>query len=258
MLAPSDEPDGVLRADTDEARTWTVDELAHDAGIPTSTLRLYQHRRLLPPPERRGRIAVYGPAHQARLALIAQLQGRGFSLAAIKDLLDAWEAGQGVGHLLGVDALVPGLARQPLRLPLTQLLGRFAGALVTQDDVRRAIALGLLEVDGTDAVVPDAAFAETGPALARLGIPVGEILDEYAALQETVEAMVERFRGVFERNVWARFVADGRPPDAVPSLVADVEQLADVAVTVVGTALRAQFAALAERYLADAADPSAT
>jgi DNA-binding transcriptional MerR regulator len=234
-------------------RTWTVDELAHDAGIPTSTLRLYQHRRLLPPPERRGRIAVYGPGHRARLDLIAQLQGRGFSLAAIKDLLDAWDAGQGVGHLLGLDALVPGLARQPVRLPLTELLARFGGAPVTQADVQRAIALGLLEVAGLDAIVHDAAFADTGPALARLGIPVTEILDEYEALLTTVDAVAERFRAVFERNVWAPFVADGRQADAVPALVGDVEQLADVAVTVVGTALRARFAALAARYLAEAA-----
>jgi DNA-binding transcriptional MerR regulator len=235
--------------------TWTVDELARDAGIPTSTVRLYQHRRLLPAPERRGRTAVYGTVHRGRLDLIAQLQARGFSLAAIKDLLDAWDAGHGVGHLLGVDALAPGLARPPVRLPLLDLLARFAGAPVTQADVQRAVELGLLELDGTDAVVHDAAFAEAGPALARLGIPVGEILDEYEALQGTVDAMVERFQAVFERHVWASFTDAGRPADRVPTLVADVEQLADVAVAVVGTALRLRFADLARRYLADAAEP---
>jgi hypothetical protein len=142
-----------------------------------------------------------------------------------------------------------------VRLPLTELLARFGGAPVTQADVQRAIALGLLEVDGLDAIVHDAAFADTGPALARLGIPVVEILDEYEALLATVDALAERFRAVFERNVWTPFVAGGRQADAVPALVADVEQLADVAVTVVGATLRSRFAEIAQRYLAEAAAP---
>jgi DNA-binding transcriptional MerR regulator len=248
-------PHCAVRAD-DEEPTWTVDELARDAGIPTSTVRLYQHRRLLPPPGRRGRVAVYGPVHRGRLTLIAQLQARGFSLAAIKDLLDAWDAGQDVGQLLGVGALVPGLVRQPVRLPVVDLLARFAGAPLTQADVQRAVALGLMDLDGTDAVVHDATFLEAGPSLVRLGIPIGEILDEYEALVASVDAIAERFRAVFERHVWAPFTEAGRPADRVPELVGDVEQLADVALGVVGSALRLRFADLAARYLAEAAGPS--
>jgi DNA-binding transcriptional MerR regulator len=247
-------PDCTVRADDDDP-SWTVDELARDAGIPTSTVRLYQHRRLLPAPERRGRVAVYGPVHRGRLELIARLQSRGFSLAAIRDLLDAWEAGHDVGQLLGVGALVPGLARRPVQLPIADLLARFAGAPLTQADVQRAVGLGLMDLDGTDAVVHDAAFLDAGPALVRLGIPVGEILDEYEALVGSVDAIAERFRAVFERHVWQPFTEAGRPADDVPELVADVERLADVALSVVASALRLRFADLAARYLAEATGP---
>ena len=64
-----------------------VDELAHAAGLVVSTVRLYQSRGLLPPPTKRGRVGWYGPDHLARLRLIADLQERGFSLAAIRELV---------------------------------------------------------------------------------------------------------------------------------------------------------------------------
>jgi len=66
----------------------TIDELARDFALPVSTLRMYQHRGLLPAPERRGRVAYYGDDHADRLRMLIALQERGFSLAAIKELLD--------------------------------------------------------------------------------------------------------------------------------------------------------------------------
>jgi DNA-binding transcriptional MerR regulator len=69
---------------TDDARGHTIDELAHEFQVPVSTLRMYQHRGLVPPPERRGRIGYYGAEHRARLKLVGELQARGFSLAGIK------------------------------------------------------------------------------------------------------------------------------------------------------------------------------
>jgi len=47
-----------------------VDQLAARAGLPVRTIREYQTTGLLPGPERRGRVGIYGPTHLARLALI--------------------------------------------------------------------------------------------------------------------------------------------------------------------------------------------
>jgi hypothetical protein len=71
---------------------------------------------LLPPPERRGRIGVYGAQHVERLALIGRLQRRGYSLAGIKDLLAAWDAGADLTTLLGVDSGPAALDETPLRI----------------------------------------------------------------------------------------------------------------------------------------------
>src|SRR6478736_2522317 len=104
---------------------WTVDQLAHDHGLPVSTVRLYQTRGLLPAPRREGRVGYYDDEHRRRLRLIAQLQERGFSLASIKELLDGMAAGQSLPVVLGVgDAPATWLPEEPLALTLAELLDR--------------------------------------------------------------------------------------------------------------------------------------
>jgi DNA-binding transcriptional MerR regulator len=242
-----------------DASGLTIDDLAREAELPTSTIRLYQNRGLLPAPERRGRVGYYGQHHRDRLRLIAHLQDRGFSLAAIKEALDAWASGRSIGQLLDVGDIAPGLARQPLRLSPDDFADRFAGVEITQADLIRAATMGLVEIDGPDVVVANPAFAELGPAIARLGIPVSEILDEHEVLREALTTVAERFQAVFERHVWARFESEGMPADDVPRLAADVTQLTELATSVVVNELRDQFAALAQRYLdrvAEATEPS--
>lgn len=67
---------------------WRIDELAHEAGVTVDTIRYYAREGLLDPPERSGRHKLYGPDHLDRLGRIRELQGRRFSLAAIRAILD--------------------------------------------------------------------------------------------------------------------------------------------------------------------------
>ena len=67
---------------------WRIDDLAREAGLTVDTIRYYQREGLLPPGERSGRLNLYGPEHLERLERIKDLQGRRFSLAACKALLD--------------------------------------------------------------------------------------------------------------------------------------------------------------------------
>src|SRR5262245_31586910 len=105
----------------------TIDELARQAELPVRTIREYHTMRLLPRPERRGRVGYYGPGHVHRLELIARLQRRGYSLAGIRDLLQAWAAGADLTSLLGIEpGQAPGapLDEMPLRLTRDELLAR--------------------------------------------------------------------------------------------------------------------------------------
>ena len=232
----------------------TIDQLAHQAGIPTSTVRLYQNRGLLRPPRRQGRMGYYNTEHRDRLRLIAHLQERGFSLAAIKETLDHWTEGRSLAHLLGVSQIAPTLERKPVRLSPEEFAGRFAGVDITQEDIQRAVRIGLVELDGTELSIPNEAFIVLGAGVARLGIPVSEILDEHEALTISVNGIAERFREVFQRHFWEPFVTKGMPAEEMPSLTAAVSQLTELATSVVTAELHERFAAFAEQYLARAAE----
>ena len=67
----------------------TVTQLAETVGMTPRNIRAYQSKGLLFPPAIQGRVAVYNGAHVARLELIASLQREGFTLAAIKRLLES-------------------------------------------------------------------------------------------------------------------------------------------------------------------------
>ena len=82
----------------------TIDEIASLARIPSRTIRFYQSRGALMAPEIRGRVAYYGPKHVERLKLIAQLQDRGLSINAIRDLLASIDKGEtDLAEWLGVE-----------------------------------------------------------------------------------------------------------------------------------------------------------
>lgn len=85
----------------------TIDELSAAARVPSRTIRFYQSRGALMPPEIRGRVAYYGPAHVARLELIAQLQDRGLRIDAIRDLVTSIDRGEvDLAEWLGVEQAV--------------------------------------------------------------------------------------------------------------------------------------------------------
>ncbi len=67
----------------------TVAEIADAVGMTPRNVRAYQSRGLLEPPVIVGRVAYYSGVHTVRLQLIASLQREGFTLGAIKRLLDS-------------------------------------------------------------------------------------------------------------------------------------------------------------------------
>ncbi|HLK39230.1 MAG TPA: MerR family transcriptional regulator [Polyangiaceae bacterium] len=90
-----------------ESFEFTIDELAAAARLPSRTIRFYQSRGALMPPEIRGRVAYYGKPHLERLKLIAQLQDRGLRIDAIRDLLASIDRGElDLAEWLGVEQQV--------------------------------------------------------------------------------------------------------------------------------------------------------
>ena len=82
----------------------TIDELAASTRLPSRTIRFYQSKGALMPPEIRGRVAYYSQSHVERLKLIAQLQDRGLRIDAIGDLLKRIDRGElDLAEWLGVE-----------------------------------------------------------------------------------------------------------------------------------------------------------
>ena len=63
---------------------YTLEELAAATEVAPRTIRYYTSEGLLPPPQSRGRFALYGPAHRSRLSLISRLKQALLPLSTIR------------------------------------------------------------------------------------------------------------------------------------------------------------------------------
>ena len=239
---------------TEAGHEYTIDELAQHVSLPSSTIRMYQHRGLLPPPRKQGRAAFYGHGHVVRIELIGRLQERGFSLAAIDELVSGWESGRGLDEVLGLEGTIPGIHRAAeIRMTAEDLADRFPGQAITAAVMKQVVDLGLVEFDAGALVVKSPAFLEVGAALVGLGFPLDEVLDEAAALRAMTDDVAERFAALFERHVWRPFTDEGMPPARLPAVTAVLEQLGPLVERVVQGSLQDSLAASAERLLASEA-----
>ncbi|HXW44368.1 MAG TPA: MerR family transcriptional regulator [Streptosporangiaceae bacterium] len=186
----------------------TIDELAGRAQLPVRTLREYHSMRLLPPPERRGRIGVYGAQHVERLELIGRLQRRGYSLAGIRDLLAAWDAGADLTTLLGVDSGPAALDETPLRITGPELSERVPA--LTAGAIGQAVAAGLLVPLGEED------FLVRSPALLALvadgtqaGAPLTAMLDVIATLTGGLERLAGDLAGRIVEHIAPPLASSG-------------------------------------------------
>ncbi len=200
----------------------TIDELARAAGVTTRTIRAYQTDGLLPHPRLSGRVGLYDEGHLARLRYIAHLQSQGFSLAAIRTLLDAWEDGRSLSHVLGFEEALtaPWTDEAPGAIDTGQLRRLFPEIADDPTLGERAVAAGLLVADGDGDGwrVPSPSLLRAGADLVAAGIPLSAVLDEHLLMSSDLARMAERFVGLFERHVWEPFVADCMPPDRLPEV----------------------------------------
>jgi DNA-binding transcriptional MerR regulator len=230
--------------------SMTVDELAREAGTTTRNVRSYQTRGLLPPPRVVGRVGYYDRTHLARLSYIDRLQGRGFSLAAIRDLLAAWDEGKTLTDVLGFEeALNAPWTDETARVFTRDQLVELFPELDDGDDAQleRAVEVGLLvrTDDGYEAPSPE--LVRVGAELVASGIPLPATIDEYAKLAGDLRRVAERLVKMFEDNVWEPFVAAGFPPDRLPAVTEALQRVRPLA----SAAVLAELARAMERAVAE-------
>jgi len=191
---------------------WRVEELARRADLSVDTIRFYQKRRLLPPPERAGRVAWYGPDHLERLARVRELRGRGLTLALIGRILD--------GDLDPTDApLAAAVARADAETPeeflsLAELAERSGVPVALLEAVAREHLLVARVLDGEARyTTADIAIVQQGLSLLEQGLPLPDLLALAREHHETTRDIAETAVGLFDRYVRAPLRASDLPDD---------------------------------------------
>lgn len=244
------------------AAEYRIEDLAHHSGATVRTIRAYQDRGLLPKPERRGRANVYGEGHLDRLRQIAGLLERGYTLASIKELLEAWDAGRGLGGILGLVAEVDGpwSDEKAGRITRTELNERFGGA---HDDeaVAEAVDLGVLErlPDTPDVfLVPSPQELAVAAELHAAGVPLPAISGHLRELRTQVEHIAGRFLDFTTEHVFGQYL--GHPPSDEEAAEAAtlVRRLRPLAQQTVDAELARAMRTLATQYLRHHLDETTT
>ncbi len=219
----------------------TIEDLSARSGVTTRNIRAYQSRGLLSPPAaRRGeRASFYTPEHLARLRLVSRLQERGFSLAGIADLLDAWAGGKSVEQVLGIEAAATESTEEPWReVSLRELRELNPANTNFEATLARLVAIGLLVKHGAKYRIRYPRMFDLGNEAVRAGIPLDALLDEFVRLQADLHGVGQRFVALFAQNVLQPFIESGSLPAQMPGVVDQMKRLRLLAVEATSALMR--------------------
>ena len=218
---------------------YTVDELARTGDATVRNVRAYQDRGLLPPPEKRGRTGIYTSDHLARLRLINQLLDRGYTLGNIAELIAAWEKGQNLRDLLGLESAItsPWSEELPGTFSMAEIItmfGKHEKVTAIPELVRRVTELGILQADGLRFRAPRPRLVHAAAQLVAMGIPLGALLDILRMLRGNVERVANELVQLALRYVLTQHLKDGLPKanevSKIAELIWKLRPIADVAV----------------------------
>jgi len=238
---------------------FRVEELARRLGLSVDTIRFYQKRGLLDPPEREGRIVWYGPGHAERLERIRELQAEGLTLAVIGKILR--------GELDNAD--LP-LAAVVLQAQLDQGEAHLTLMTLAELAERSGVPVELIEtVVREGLLVPrwvgsvqyftdvDIRIVEAGLALLGTGIPLPELMElareHDRAARETAEAAVALFDAHIRQPLRDAALS---PDDRAERLVEAFNTLLPAATALVAHHFRRVLLQIAQGHLESVGEPA--
>ncbi|MGL5818076.1 MAG: MerR family transcriptional regulator [Phycicoccus sp.] len=179
-----------------------IAELAERTGASVRNIRFYTQLGILPRPDIRGRQGWYERRHVDRLELVQRLRGRGYSLAAIADMVDGQVPAIMHGDVHRDPATAAWDAADPDLLTLAQLHAMVPQLAAEPALVERAVELGLLvPVDAASFSVPQPPLLRAGIALVSRGVPVQVAFDELTQLREELAVTASRFSTIVHRDM---------------------------------------------------------
>ncbi|MHB8440052.1 MAG: MerR family transcriptional regulator, partial [Acidimicrobiales bacterium] len=183
----------------------------------------------------------YSEVHLTRLRLIGQLLERGYTLANIRELLDAWESGQNVGELFGLEEALsaPWSDETPVVLraeELAAMFGRQLDATAALAAAQGAVAAGILEPVDDGFLVKSPRLLHIANELVSAGIPAEVMLDLGVRLSRAVDDVARMFVDLVTEHV-VDPVGEPIPPSEVPRLTEVIRRLRPLATQSVDTLL---------------------
>jgi DNA-binding transcriptional MerR regulator len=181
----------------------TIDELAARTGVASRTIREYQSVGVLRPPQKVGRVGHYDEDHVRRLDAIAQLQQRGYSLAGIRDLFDAWESGHSLTAVLGVEAgaAASSADERPAMFSAEQL-ERFVPGLTRGRLRDKAMRCGLIETHGDKWCVRSQSLLQLVADTTAMGVSTERALDVAVAMADAAASVADQVTDLFIDDIW--------------------------------------------------------
>ncbi|MEV6177498.1 MerR family transcriptional regulator [Streptomyces sp. NPDC052015] len=210
-----------------EEPALTVDELAARAGVTVRTVRFYSTRGLLPPPViGPRRVGHYGPEHLARLALIEELQRQGMTLAAIERYLRRLPPDLGPHDLALHRAVVASWAPDAVEAVTREELRRRAGRPLSEEDVDRLVAMGVVAVGAEDGGGGGDGSYRVDSGLLRLGVRLLDVPLSQEAIHAARTVLLDHARAAaHELSRLLREEVTERDARAVRSLSAHMQPL---------------------------------
>ena len=231
----------------------TIDELAREAGATVRNIRAYQERGILPPPRRQGRVGLYGPAHLARLKIIGSLLSRGYTLANVGELVEAWEKGHNVGDVIGLEAAVtsPWSDEEPTRLSAEQML-QLLGEAPDPKNLSMAIQLDVIRPEGDGFVVPSMKLLNVAATLMREGVPLTDQMVMIAELRRRTEEIADGLVAMVVRHIFDAYGKDSLPPaEEAPRLAALIWRLRPLVMQAVDSEVARAMEKSAQKHLGE-------
>jgi DNA-binding transcriptional MerR regulator len=139
---------------------WTISELAAAADVTPRTIRYYTAEGLLPPPEIRGKYALYSEDHLNRLRLIAQLKAAYLPLNEIRTRLARLTPDQ-VAQLLAEHEEMP---QEPASTSAAGYIAQVLQNRMAPPPPQIPLGYKASGPKEPDLFRPEASLAETGPS----------------------------------------------------------------------------------------------
>ena len=220
-----------MTAQPDSTPQLTIDQLAAAVNMTVRNVRAYAGRGLIPAPRLVGRTGYYGPEHVSRLMLIRDLLDRGYTLAAVENVLERHTTAT-AGHALDLlhtleDPL--GQTEETEEMSVEALL-RLADVEHETEFLDQLVDLGLVErVDETRVRLMRPRVVRAGAKAMALGFDRGSVLALFPLLEDQLRVIAQRFVDEFRGQVWKPFAEAGMPEDRWPAMLDSIRTLLPVA-----------------------------